>query len=157
MTARRAKDLSLLTVLALLGLALVLAPGAMGAATGDETVQYKEYYYRDYDLLAGEKLTWDWHTVPAGGNLTFALTVDGKSVVWVDGDSGSGEYTAEKDCHAAMQWINYRPENATFHYWVEREISPNRYVPAVLGVVTAAVAITIVIIVVRPRLARKKA
>lgn len=157
MTARRAKGLSLLAVLALLGLALPLAPGAIGAAVGDESLQGGQYYYRKYDLLAGEKLTWDWHTVPAGGNLTFELTVDGTDVMRAEGDSGSGEYTAGKDCHAIIKWTNWYSGEVTFHYQVEREISPNRYVPAILAVVAVVVAITIAFVVVRQRLARKKA
>jgi hypothetical protein len=148
MRRHRQPWLRILRMLAVMLAASSCVPAAGAAVTGDETVAPGRIYYRAYDMLAGEKLSWEWDIIDPENDLTFSVKVDGAVVNSSRGISGSGGYVAERDCRVVLEWINYWPTGARFHFWVDREISSNRYIPyaIALGLVVAVPAVLIVLV-----------
>ena len=132
-------------------------PVPASALSGGESLEYRQTYYRVYDMKTGDRLTWEWRTVALDGNLTCSLLRKGDRLNWTQGGSGSGEYLADYDCPVMLEWANYWPNETGFHFSVDRTLHPTRFVPYVLGIALVYTLTVGAMILVKRRADRKKA
>jgi hypothetical protein len=146
-----------LWMVAVLLLASLCGPVSDAAVTGDESVASGRIYFRAYDMLTGEKLTWGWETVDPAQALNFLIKVDGAVINSSIGDSGSGEYVAVKDCRVVLEWANQWMTETRFHFWVDREISSTRYIPYAIALALVIAVPAVLILLIKRRADRKNA
>lgn len=125
--------------------------------TGEESLEPGHIYYRAYDMKAGDKLTWEWHALAPGGNLTCSLSISGRTLDLTRGGSGSGTYLADIDRPVRLEWTNYWLNETAFHFRVDLELNPSRYIPYIYGIVLVNSICIGLIVVLRLLPDRKKA
>jgi hypothetical protein len=140
----------------LLALLLATVPAPAWAVSGEETLEPAHTYFMVYKMRPGERLSWEWRTVPSGGNLTCSLKLKDDIIRVSQGDSGRGNYTAEPGNTIVLEWANYWFNVTRFHYNVNRTVSPSYYYPFYLSIMLLWIVVAALIVKIKQRADRRK-